>query len=87
QNFELLPFGSGRRMCPGYKLGMRVIRSTLANLIHGFSWKLPDNMKPDDVDMEEEYGLATHRKTPRVAVMEPRLPAHMYPLIKPEQNI
>lgn len=84
QNFELLPFGTGRRQCPGFRFGMKLIRSTLANFIHGFSWKLPDNMKPDDVDMEEEYGLTTHRKTPIVAVMVPRLPAHMYQVIKPE---
>lgn len=41
QNFELLPFGSGRSMCPGYTLGLKMIQTSLANLIHGFNWKLP----------------------------------------------
>ncbi|XP_034225112.1 trimethyltridecatetraene synthase-like [Prunus dulcis] len=78
QNFELLPFGSGRRMCPGYSLGLKMIRSSLANLLHGFNWKLPGNMKPEDLSMEEVFGLATPRKFPLVAVVEPRLPAHLY---------
>ncbi|KAI8537513.1 hypothetical protein RHMOL_Rhmol09G0029500 [Rhododendron molle] len=77
-NFELLPFGSGRRMCPAYRLGLMLIQSTLANLVHGFKWGLPDNVKPEDVDMEEEYGLTTHRKNPIVAVVEPQLSAHLY---------
>ena len=55
QNFELLPFGSGRRMCPGYSLGLKMISSSLANLLHGFNWKLPDNMKVEDLGMDEIY--------------------------------
>ncbi|CAL5358698.1 hypothetical protein CsSME_00048711 [Camellia sinensis var. sinensis] len=78
QHFELLPFGSGKRMCPAYNLGLKLVKATLANLLHGFNWKLPNNMKPEDVDMEEEYGLTTHRKVPIVVVAEPRLSAHLY---------
>ncbi|XP_050125063.1 dimethylnonatriene synthase-like [Malus sylvestris] len=78
QNFELLPFGSGRRMCPGYSLGLKMIRSSLANLLHGFNWKLPDNATAEDLVMEEVFGLATPRKFPLVAVLEPRLPLHLY---------
>ncbi|KAI7989965.1 Trimethyltridecatetraene synthase [Camellia lanceoleosa] len=78
QHFELLPFGSGERMCPAYNLGLKLVKATLANLLHGFNWKLPDNMKPEDVDIEKEYGLTTHRKVPIVVVTEPRLSAHLY---------
>ncbi|EEF46438.1 flavonoid 3-hydroxylase, putative [Ricinus communis] len=78
QSFELLPFGSGRRMCPGYSLGLKMIQSSLANLLHGFNWKLPDDMKPEDLSMDEVYGLATPRKFPLVAVTEPRLPINLY---------
>ncbi|PQQ04679.1 2-methylbutanal oxime monooxygenase [Prunus yedoensis var. nudiflora] len=59
QSFELLPFGSGRRMCPGYRLGLKMIRSSLANLLQGFNWKLPENMKPEDLSREEVFGLTT----------------------------
>lgn len=78
QHFELLPFGSGRRMCPGYNLGLKVVTSILGNLLHGFNWKLPDNMKNEELSMDEVYGLGTIRKYPLVAVMEPRLPHHLY---------
>ncbi|KAM5579576.1 trimethyltridecatetraene synthase-like [Rosa sericea] len=80
QDFELLPFGSGRRMCPGYSLGIKVIHSSLANLLHGFTWRLPDGMKKEDLSMEEIFGLSTPKKFPLVAVTEPRLPAHLYSL-------
>ncbi|KAF3452022.1 hypothetical protein FNV43_RR08118 [Rhamnella rubrinervis] len=78
QDYELLPFGSGRRMCPGYSLGIKVIQSSLANLLHGFTWKLPDNMKKEDLNMEEVFGLSTPKKTPLLVLAEPRLPVHLY---------
>ncbi|CAM8906561.1 unnamed protein product [Rhodiola kirilowii] len=78
KNFELLPFGSGRRMCPGYSLGLKMIQSSLANLLHGFSWSLPKELKLEDLNMDEIYGLTTPRKHPLVNVLEPRLPAHLY---------
>ncbi|XP_059431770.1 trimethyltridecatetraene synthase-like [Corylus avellana] len=78
QYFELLPFGSGRRMCPGYNLGLKVVSSTLANMLHGFEWKFPDNVKPEDLSMEEVYSSGASRKFPLVAVTKPRLPLHLY---------
>ncbi|KAK9101546.1 hypothetical protein Scep_024976 [Stephania cephalantha] len=78
QHFELLPFGAGRRMCPGYLLGLKVIQSTLANLIHGFEWKLAGGMSEEGLDMEEIFGLSTPRKLPLNVIVEPRLPTHLY---------
>ncbi|XP_068660336.1 trimethyltridecatetraene synthase-like [Aristolochia californica] len=78
QDFELLPFGSGRRMCPGYSLGLKVIQLTLSNLLHGFTWKLPEGMTPEKLDMEEMWGLSTPRRDPLVTVVNPRLPPHLY---------
>ncbi|XP_059295516.1 trimethyltridecatetraene synthase-like [Lycium ferocissimum] len=78
QNFTLLPFGSGRRRCPGYNLGIKVVRTTMANLLHGFNWRLAGDMKPEDISMEEIYGLTTHLKKPISMIMEPRLPHHLY---------
>ncbi|CDP17013.1 unnamed protein product [Coffea canephora] len=80
QDYELLPFGSGRRKCPGYSLGLKVVQSTLANLLHGYNWKLPGDMNPEELDMGEIFGLTTPRKFPLVAVVEPRLPHHLYSL-------
>ncbi|KAL2516408.1 Flavonoid 3'-monooxygenase [Forsythia ovata] len=80
QDFELLPFGSGRRMCPGYSLGLKVIESSLANLLHGFNWSLPENMRHQDLNMEEIFGLSAPRKFPLIAVVEPRLSLDLYSL-------
>lgn len=77
-DFELLPFGAGRRMCPGYSLGLKVIQLTLANLLHGFKWRLPEPVTEKDLDMDEIFGLSTPRKVPLEAVVEPRLPQHVY---------
>nr|TKR91937.1 hypothetical protein D5086_0000218750 [Populus alba] len=78
-DYELLPFGAGRRMCPGYPLGLKVIQATLSNLLHGFKWRLPDGVRKEELSMEEIFGLSTPKKYPLVAVAEPRLPAHVYP--------
>ncbi|KAF3443617.1 hypothetical protein FNV43_RR13307 [Rhamnella rubrinervis] len=78
KSFELIPFGSGRRICPGYGLALKVVTCGLANMLHGFNWSLPYNMKPHDINMEEDKGLTTPRKVPLVAVLEPRLPIHLY---------
>ncbi|KAJ1287823.1 hypothetical protein BS78_02G040300 [Paspalum vaginatum] len=77
-NFELLPFGAGRRMCPAYGLATKVVAAGVANLVHGFVWRLPNGVVPEDVSMEEHFGLSTRLKVPLVAVAEPRLPAYLY---------
>nr|GEX76438.1 flavonoid 3'-monooxygenase-like [Tanacetum cinerariifolium] len=67
-----------RRMCPGYNLGLKITRSLLAKMLHGFNWTLPVDMKKEDINMDEIYGLSTHRKFPLVAVTKPRLPDNMF---------
>ena len=77
-HFELLPFGAGRRICPGYVLGLKVVQVSLANLVHGFSWSLPGHMKKEDLNMEEVPRLTNVRKQPLEAVIKPRLSSHLY---------
>ncbi|KAK7294456.1 hypothetical protein RJT34_17345 [Clitoria ternatea] len=79
-DYELLPFGAGRRMCPGYSLGLKVIQASLANLLHGFNWRLPHNVQKEDLNMEEIFGLSTPKKFPLEALADPRLPHHLYSL-------
>ncbi|XP_010519601.1 PREDICTED: cytochrome P450 71B11-like [Tarenaya hassleriana] len=64
QNFELIPFGGGRRMCPGLGLGMALVQLSLMNLLYRFDWKLPDGMKMEDVDLEESFGIVISKKVP-----------------------
>ncbi|XP_077230608.1 flavonoid 3'-monooxygenase-like [Tasmannia lanceolata] len=78
QDFSLLPFGSGRRRCPGYNLGLKIVRTTVSNLLHGFNWKFPEGMKPEDICMVERYGLTTCPEVAAIMIPEPRLPIHLY---------
>ncbi|XP_022775608.1 cytochrome P450 71B36-like [Durio zibethinus] len=68
QHFELLPFGAGRRICPGMNMGMAMIELALANLLHFFDWKLPSGMKEMDIDMEEMASI-TVGKTSALKLM------------------
>ncbi|XP_022151851.1 cytochrome P450 71B34-like [Momordica charantia] len=63
QNFELLPFGAGRRICPGMNMGTLTVELALANMLLCFDWKLAQGMKEEDVDMEEDAGLTTAKKS------------------------
>ncbi|KAK7305224.1 hypothetical protein VNO77_43126 [Canavalia gladiata] len=61
-NFEFLPFGSGRRMCPGLTFGLTNVEYALALLMYHFDWKLPNKMKTEDLDMTEIFGITVSRK-------------------------
>jgi len=67
-HFELVPFGAGRRMCPGMAMGVATVEFTLANLLYCFDWELPEGVRVEDVSMEEAGGLAVHKKTPLLLV-------------------
>ncbi|KAL4362450.1 hypothetical protein GQ457_04G012430 [Hibiscus cannabinus] len=60
-HFELIPFGSGRRGCPGMQLALVTMRLVLSQLIHCFDWELPDGMLPHELDMTETFGLSLPR--------------------------
>ncbi|KAM3701813.1 hypothetical protein ACJW31_05G203500 [Castanea mollissima] len=68
QDFELIPFGAGRRVCPGLPLANRMVHLMLASLVHYFAWKLPNEMRPEDMDMAEMFGLSLHREVPLLAI-------------------
>ncbi|CBI39057.3 unnamed protein product, partial [Vitis vinifera] len=61
-DFGFIPFGSGRRICPGILFGIPVIELPLAQLLFHFDWKLPNGMRPEDLDMTEVHGLAVRKK-------------------------
>ncbi|KAG5536743.1 hypothetical protein RHGRI_024241 [Rhododendron griersonianum] len=65
QDFELIPFGAGRRICPAVSLANRMLQLMLASLVHSFEWKLEDGIGAEDVDMEDESGI-TLRKAQRL---------------------
>ncbi|KAJ9559482.1 hypothetical protein OSB04_004642 [Centaurea solstitialis] len=62
-HFEWLPFGAGRRGCPGIQFGVTIIELALANIIYKFDLALPNGAKNEDLDMSDAYGIALHRKS------------------------
>ncbi|CAI0439179.1 unnamed protein product [Linum tenue] len=61
-NFQFIPFGAGRRMCPGVSFGMAIVKLTLANLLFHFDWKLPAEQKSKNIDMTECFGVTLRRQ-------------------------
>ncbi|XP_071712762.1 cytochrome P450 Tp4149-like [Rutidosis leptorrhynchoides] len=60
--FELIPFGTGRRGCPGIHYSKAINEITLANLVYKFDLAPPSGEKPKDLDMSESSGALIHRK-------------------------
>lgn len=73
QDFRLIPFGSGRRGCPGMLLALQVVRLVVAQLVHCFDWELPNGMLPGDLDMSEHFGIVTNRAHHLMAIPSYRL--------------
>ncbi|KAL0397811.1 UNVERIFIED_CONTAM: cytochrome [Sesamum calycinum] len=59
KDFELIPFGAGRRICPGLPLAHRMVHLILATLIHNFGWEL--EIKSKEIDMNEKFGLTLQK--------------------------
>ncbi|KAL7098384.1 hypothetical protein ACP275_09G014300 [Erythranthe tilingii] len=70
-DFELIPFGAGRRGCPGIAFAMAGIELVLANVVQKFEWELPKGTTCESLDMTEQPGFTTHRKNPLLAVATP----------------
>ena len=59
-DFELIPFGSGRRGCPGMLMGAVMVELALSNLVYSFEWELPDGVK--DINTSATVGTVSHKK-------------------------
>ena len=64
-NFEMVPFGGGRRSCPAMNTAPATIEFTLANILYWFDWEVPaGGMKNEDLNMQEEGSLVVRKKLP-----------------------
>ncbi|XP_055804767.1 geraniol 8-hydroxylase-like [Solanum dulcamara] len=68
QDFELIPFGAGRRICPGLPLATRTLSVMLGSLLNSFDWKAEGDIAPEDLDVEEKFGITLARSRPLLAV-------------------
>ncbi|KAD2805912.1 hypothetical protein E3N88_39289 [Mikania micrantha] len=55
-DFDLIPFGAGRRICPGMSTGEMMVEVLLANLLYLFDWG------EEDIDFNTMPGLTMHKK-------------------------
>ncbi|KAI4983598.1 hypothetical protein ZWY2020_025464 [Hordeum vulgare] len=77
-DFEFVPFGAGRRMCPGMSFGLVHIELALAALMFHFDWELPEGMAPEEMDMTEAGGVTTRRRSDLLVICIPRVAVSMH---------
>nr|A0A0N9HTU1.1 RecName: Full=Desmethylyatein synthase; AltName: Full=Cytochrome P450 family 71 subfamily CU polypeptide 1 [Sinopodophyllum hexandrum]ALG05134.1 cytochrome P450 family 71 subfamily CU polypeptide 1 [Sinopodophyllum hexandrum] len=63
-DYEFIPFGSGRRGCPGMSFGVAAVEFAVANLLYWFDWKFVGDTTPETLDMTEDYCFALFKKKP-----------------------
>ncbi|CAN6294997.1 unnamed protein product [Urochloa humidicola] len=71
KDFEFIPFGYGRRQCPGMPMAERVVPHLLASLLHAFEWRLPEGMAAERLDLSERFTGANVMAVPLKAVPVP----------------
>lgn len=73
-DFNYLPFGSGRRMCAGMTMAERMVMFSLASLLYYFEWKLPATAghHDEELDLSEKFGIVLKKKKPLIAIPTPR---------------
>ncbi|KAK2431918.1 hypothetical protein P8452_44993 [Trifolium repens] len=67
-DFELLPFGAGRRMCPGISFATPNIELALAQLLYYFDWEFPFGTSHENFDMTEAFGAVVKRKSELIVI-------------------
>lgn len=67
-DYEFVPFGAGRRICPGLSMAAKQVPLVLASLIHFFDWSLPLGISPNELDMTEKFALTLQREQPLLVI-------------------
>ncbi|GMI89080.1 TRANSPARENT TESTA 7, CYTOCHROME P450 75B1 [Hibiscus trionum] len=75
-DFELIPFGAGRRICAGTRMGIVLVEYILGTLVHSFDWSVPPGA--GELNMDEAFGLALQKAVPLSACLRARLAPTAY---------
>ncbi|KAG0576333.1 hypothetical protein KC19_5G072200 [Ceratodon purpureus] len=78
QQFDMLPFGSGRRLCPGVAFAVTSVNLQVASMFHAFDWSCPPGVEPEKLDMSETATFVLQKRDPLLVVAKPRLSLHLY---------
>ncbi|KAM3733388.1 hypothetical protein ACB098_11G131700 [Castanea mollissima] len=70
-NFEFIPFGGGRRICPGMSFALAIVELVLSQLLFHFNWKLPNDIKLEELDISESLGLTCRRRNDLYVIATP----------------
>ncbi|GAB2300924.1 hypothetical protein Dimus_034959 [Dionaea muscipula] len=70
-DFELIPFGAGRRICPGMPMANRMLPYMIASMIQSYSWKLEGEIAPERMNMDDEFGFTVIKAQPLRAIPVP----------------
>ncbi|XP_075090361.1 premnaspirodiene oxygenase-like [Nicotiana tabacum] len=68
---QFIPFGAGRRICPGMLFGLANVGQPLAQLLYHFDWKLPNGQTHQNFDMTESPGISATRKDDLILIATP----------------
>ena len=67
-NIEFIPFGAGRRACPGQPMATKHVPLLLASLLHFFDWSLPCGNDPKDIDMTGKFHTSLQKDQPLLLI-------------------
>ena len=70
KEIKMMPFGAGRRICPGYNLALLHLEYFVANLVWNFEWKVPEG---GDVDLSEKQEFTVVMKNALKVHLSPRI--------------
>ncbi|XP_076944057.1 putative (S)-N-methylcoclaurine 3'-hydroxylase isozyme 2 [Bidens hawaiensis] len=71
EHFEFIPFGAGRRMCPGQPFAIISVQTVVSSLIRQFEWVLPDGQDPLKLDMTAKFGVTLQKEIPLKLILKP----------------
>ncbi|OIT02518.1 PREDICTED: premnaspirodiene oxygenase-like [Nicotiana attenuata] len=67
-HFQLIPFGAGKRICPGMQFGLANVKHPLARLLYHFNWALPYGTSPEDLIEKDGLSAAKQKDLCLIAI-------------------